>query len=158
MSVERIVSGGQTGVDRAALDVALEFGLRRGGWCPRGRRAEDGRIPRHYPLNETTSDRYAQRTAWNVRDSDGTLILTRGAPTGGTALTLRIARSLGRPVWVVDLARTRAVVPLARWLKEHHIRTLNVAGPRESSCPGVGVAAAKFLRRLTEYVATSVPG
>ena len=80
----RIVSGGQTGVDRAALDVALELSIPCGGWCPKGRKAEDGALPARYPLKETPSEEYAQRTTWNVRDSDGTLILTHGAPTGGT--------------------------------------------------------------------------
>ena len=88
--VEKIVSGGQTGVDRAALDVALELGIPCGGWCPRGRRAEDGALSARYPLMETPSDDYVQRTTWNIRDSDGTLILTRGEPTGGTAQTALI--------------------------------------------------------------------
>ena len=79
--VARIVSGGQTGVDRAALDVAMEFGLACGGWCPRGRRAEDGPITHRYPLAETAGWDYAERTGLNVRDSDGTLVLSRGAPT-----------------------------------------------------------------------------
>src|SRR5512134_3746342 len=104
MKIERVVSGGQTGVDRAALDAALALGLPCGGWCPRGRRAEDGAIPLHYPLRETPTARYPQRTEWNVRDSDGTLILTRGRPRGGTAYTISVARRLGRPLLVVDLA------------------------------------------------------
>src|SRR5438876_4889366 len=87
-----IVSGGQTGVDRAALDVALELGIPCGGWCPKGRRAEDGRIPLRYPLEETTLNIYPQRTEWNVRDSDGTLVLTTGRPEGGSALTNELAR------------------------------------------------------------------
>src|SRR5947199_5509021 len=87
-----IVSGGQTGVDRAALDVALELGLPCGGWCPRGRRAEDGPIPAHYPLCETRSPIYPVRARWNVRDSDATLILTRGRADRGTALTREPAR------------------------------------------------------------------
>src|SRR5919108_3104860 len=97
-----VVSGGQTGVDRAALDAAAEVGLRTGGWCPRGRRAEDGALAALYTLRETPSRGYAQRTEWNVRDSDATLVLCRGAPRGGTALTLRVAKRCGRPVLVVD--------------------------------------------------------
>src|SRR5947209_13063019 len=95
--VAKIVSGGQTGVDRAALDVALELGLPCGGWCPRGRRAEDGPLPARYPLTETSWEGYPQRTRWNVRDSDGTLILTRGQPDRGTALTIKLAQRLGKP-------------------------------------------------------------
>src|SRR6266571_9073801 len=84
MVVSKIVSGGQTGVDRAALDVALELGIPCGGWCPRGRRAEDGIIPERYPLIETPTTAYPQRTERNVRDSDGTLVLTVGRADGGT--------------------------------------------------------------------------
>ena len=101
--IERILSGGQTGVDRAALDVALELGLPCGGWCPKGRRAEDGPIPSHYPLTETPWDGYPQRTEWNVRDSDGTLILTEGEPDRGTALTRELAARHGKPCLVLDL-------------------------------------------------------
>ena len=90
--IRRIVSGGQTGVDRAALDVALSLGIPCAGWCPRGRRAEDGPIDARYPLNETPSTSYAKRTEWNVRDSDATLILARLPLGGGTALTERLAR------------------------------------------------------------------
>src|SRR5260221_10992589 len=99
----RIVSGGQTGVDRAALDVALEQGIACGGWCPRGRRAEDGPLDERYPLQETPWDGYPQRTEWNVRDSDATLILSRGTPDRGTALTEDIARRRKKPDLAVDL-------------------------------------------------------
>jgi len=88
-----IISGGQTGVDRGALDAAARLGIAHGGWCPRGRRAEDGEIPERYRLRETPSRRYAQRTAWNVRDSDATLVLIEGDLAGGTALTVRLART-----------------------------------------------------------------
>jgi hypothetical protein len=146
--LKRIVSGGQTGVDRAALDVAIELGIPVGGWCPRGRRAEDGRIPRRYRLRETPSDRYAQRTAWNVRDSDATLILTSGEASRGTAFTHRMTSALQRPVFVVDLAQTRAVSPVRRWLHRQHVRTLNVAGPRASTSPEIYNLAVRFLERL----------
>ena len=144
----KIVSGGQTGVDRAALDVALELGLPCGGWCPRGRRAEDGPIDPRYPLTETPWDSYPQRTEWNVRDSDGTLILTRGAPDGGTALTVELARRYGRPHRVIDLAAPPDAAEVQPWAREHQVRILNVAGPRESSCPGIHDEATAFLRRL----------
>jgi hypothetical protein len=146
--LERILSGGQTGVDRAALDVAIGLGIPVGGWCPRGRRAEDGRIPRRYRLRETPSDRYAQRTAWNVRDADATLILTSGPLTRGTAFTQRMTVSHNRPVCVVDLAQTRAVAPVRRWLQRNNVRTLNIAGPRASTSPGIYDVAARFLGRL----------
>ncbi len=146
--VRKIVSGGQTGVDRAALDAALELGLSCGGWCPKGRRAEDGPIPLHYPLTETPSDDYAQRTEWNVRDSDGTLVLTRGAPTEGTAYTIQVAARLKKPCLVVDLDGAPPEAAVRTWLKAHRVETLNVAGPRESKAPGIYTEAARFLRAL----------
>src|SRR5207247_8623955 len=101
----KLISGGQTGVDRAALDVALELGLPCGGWCPRGRRAEDGPIDARYPLQETRSAAYPVRTRWNVRDADGTLILMRGRPDRGTALTRELAEAMNKPLLVVDWER-----------------------------------------------------
>lgn len=145
---EKVVSGGQTGVDRAALDVALEFGIARGGWCPKGRKAEDGPLPPHYPLQETSSDVYAQRTEWNVRDSDGTLVLTRGRPTEGTALTVQIASRLGKPCLVLDLDEQPGLTAVVTWAKANQVKVLNVAGPRESRCPGISVQAAQFLRKI----------
>lgn len=143
-----IVSGGQTGVDRAALDTALQLGLHCGGWCPRGRRAEDGPIPERYPLRETPTASYPQRTEWNVRDSDGTLVLHRGRLRGGTALTLRLARRLGRPALAVDLSAAPRAEAVREWIRREGIATLNVAGPRESEQPGIHAQAAAFLRRL----------
>ena len=90
--LRKIISGGQSGVDRAALDAALAAGLELGGWCPKGRRAEDGPIADRYPLNETDCESYATRTRWNVRDSDATLILCDAEPAGGTALTIECCR------------------------------------------------------------------
>jgi hypothetical protein len=146
----KIVSGGQTGVDRAALDVAAELGLSSGGWCPRGRRAEDGTLAERYPLTETPSVEYAQRTAWNARDSDGTLVLVRGAPTGGTALTIELADKAGTPCLVVDLGGSVDVESIHSWIKERGIRVLNIAGPRESQSPGIYVQAVELLRRLLQ--------
>jgi Circularly permutated YpsA SLOG family len=146
--VRRVVSGGQTGVDRAALDVAAELGLAHGGWCPRGRRAEDGPIPAAYRLRETPSSRYPERTAWNVRDSDGTLVLGWGRLRGGSALTASLARRQGKPVLAVDLEGGAAVAQAQRWLSENAIQVLNVAGPRESDAPGIHDQAAAFLRGL----------
>jgi hypothetical protein len=146
--ITRIVSGGQTGVDRAALDVGLDVGLPCGGWCPRGRRAEDGSIPAHYPLTETPLPDYPQRTEWNVRDSDGTLVLTRGTPGGGTALTIDWAARLGRPCLVVDLDQPPDLDEVRGWVNDNRVSVLNVAGPRESDNPGINEQAAAFLRLL----------
>jgi hypothetical protein len=144
----RVISGGQTGVDRAALDVARELGVPCGGWCPRGRRAEDGPIPESYPLRETPSASYPERTAWNVRDSDGTLVVTRGRPRGGTALTVSLARRAGKPVIVANLEGGANAAEIRAFLLEHRIRVLNVAGPRESEAPGIHDQAAALLREL----------
>lgn len=136
-SVVRVVSGGQTGVDRAALDVALALGIACGGWVPRGRKAEDGRIADRYPLREAPGPSYALRTRLNVRDSDATLVLCRGVPTGGTALTLAFAQQLGRPARIVDLDAAEPPAETRRWLADARVRTLNVAGPRESTSSGI---------------------
>lgn len=148
MPVRKIVSGGQTGVDRAALDAAGELGIPCGGWCPRGRRAEDGVVPAGYPMREAPSAAYPERTALNVRDSEGTLVLTRGTPRGGTALTVSLARRAARPVLVVDLDAGADVVRVRAWLVENDIHVLNVAGPRESEAPGIHDRAVAFLREL----------
>ncbi len=148
--IEKLVSGGQTGVDRAGLDVALAIGIDCGGWCPKHRRAEDGRISSRYPLIEADSPNYAARTAMNVRDSDGTLILAPGELTGGTALTRDIAQRYGRPLWVVDLDQDRDFEAVERWLTNNRIRTLNVAGPRESQQPGIHDRAVEYLQSLLQ--------
>lgn len=148
----RVISGGQTGVDRAALDVARELGVPCGGWCPRGRRAEDGPIPESYPLRETPSASYPERTAWNVSDSDGTLVVTRGRPRGGTALTVSLARRAGKPVIVANLEGGANAAEIRAFLLEHRIRVLNVAGPRESEAPGIHDQAAALLRELLANV------
>lgn len=145
--LEQIVAGGQTGVDRAALDMALELGIPCGGWCPKGRRAEDGSIPESYPLKESPTANYAERTALNVKDSEGTLILSWGSLRGGTALTKTFAERYRRPYLVVDL-RNATTQQVHDWLEANSIRVLNVAGPRESSQPGIARQAAAFLRTL----------
>ena len=140
----KIVSGGQTGVDRAALDVALELGIECGGWCPAGRWAEDGPIDARYSLRETPSTDPAERTEWNVRDSDGTLLLTGGA-SPGTELTREAARRLGRPVFSWPADAIEDVGLFRRWLQVYSIDTLNVAGPRESESPGIYLQARRIL-------------
>ncbi len=145
---KRIVSGGQTGVDRAALDVAMELGITHGGWCPRGRLAEDGRIPAKYQLVETGSPQYSVRTERNVLDSDATLILYRGRPSGGTELTARLADRHGKPRRNVDLDKPPDPDQVRRWLQEHKPGILNVAGPRECQNPGIAAQAAEYLRMV----------
>jgi Circularly permutated YpsA SLOG family len=145
---EKIISGGQTGVDRAALDVALELGLPCGGWCPKGRRAEDGVIPASYPLEEASSPDYRVRTGLNVQDSDGTLILTWGQLAGGTLLTLKLARRLHKPYFVVDLVHGEGATSVQDWGRAKKIRILNVAGPREGEAPGIHARASSFLREV----------
>lgn len=146
--VDKIISGGQTGVDRAALDAALEFGIARGGWCPRGRKAEDGTIPAIYPLKETESDDYPERTRQNVQDADGVLVLLRSAAAGGTALTIDTARRLGKPCMVVRLTDPRDCHAVRAWLRHERIHTLDIAGPRESLEPDVYAQALDYLREL----------
>jgi len=141
----RIISGGQTGVDRGALDAAIEAGIPHGGWCPLGRLAENGRIPDCYRLTETDSPEYPVRTERNVIESDATLILCRGAPSGGTELTQRLAVRHGRRCLVVDLERDPSPEMVRRWLAEQAVEVLNVAGPRESQSRGIEAAARQFL-------------
>jgi hypothetical protein len=137
----KIISGGQTGADRAALDFAIENRLDHGGWCPRGRRAEDGAIPAIYRLRETDQSEYAFRTTLNVADSDATVIFSmRPKFGGGTALTARVAREHGRPLLHLDasLSVADSATALRRFLAKHRVRVLNVAGPRASLEPRVG--------------------
>jgi len=143
--VVKIVSGGQTGVDRAALAVAVFLGIPHGGWCPLGRRAEDGTIPTCYDMQETDSPNYAVRTLQNVLDSDGTLVLTRGNISGGTGLTITLARRHHRHLRVVDLTDEHDYPDLQNWLIANQIRVLNVAGPRESTEPDITAEAEQFL-------------
>src|SRR6478672_5575207 len=136
-----IISGGQTGADRAALDFAIANGISHGGWCPRQRRAEDGVIPAQYLLSETPSTHYSQRTEWNVRDSDGTVVFSiKACVAGGTRLTSELAKRLGKPV--LHLSRNEADAAagekLRAFVDERRIRTLNVAGPRASQEPEIG--------------------
>lgn len=152
-ALAKLISGGQTGVDRAALDVALELGLPCGGWCPRGRRAEDGPLPAKYPLQEMASSEYPPRTAQNVRDSDGTLILTHGRPDRGTLLTRTLAEHYGKPCLVVDLMKDGGDAATVRaWIAANGIQVLNVAGPRESKSLGIHAAARAFLRAVLAVV------
>jgi len=144
-----VVAGGQTGADRAALDWAIEQGIPHGGWCPRGRKTEDGVLPERYQLKETPSAAYLQRTEWNVRDSDATLIFTLDDRLdGGSKRTAAFADSLGRP-W---LQVRPGVHPkyVARFMARHGVKVLNVAGKRESSAPGIGELVRQVLSQAIQ--------
>ena len=140
----RIVSGGQTGVDRAGLELAIAHNIPHGGWCPRGRRSEDGTIPSRYELEELDSPDYPARTEQNVIDSDATLILFEVAIKGGTRLTRRYARRWDKPVLSLNIEAADPV-ELRDWIDLVRPNTLNIAGPRESSFPGIGDRAFAFL-------------
>ncbi|HEY4235010.1 MAG TPA: putative molybdenum carrier protein [Lacipirellulaceae bacterium] len=132
-----IVSGGQTGADRVALDFAIEHGIAHGGWCPRGRLAEDGPIDGRYQLQETPSRRYAERTEWNVRDSDATVVFTiSSVASGGTALTIELAKRLDKPLLLLSRDTGATAIEHARGLLEfltvNRARIVNIAGPRAS--------------------------
>lgn len=135
-------------MDRAALDAALELGLPTGGWCPKGRRAEDGPIALSYPLKETDSRNYAVRTEKNILEADGTLILTWGIIKGGTALTRRLAKAHQKPFLIIDLSAGKNVPPVRDWGQDYQIKTLNVAGPRESEAPGIYNEVFGFLKNI----------
>ena len=150
--LKKIISGGQTGVDRAALDVAMRLGIAHGGWVPKGRLAEDGTVPAHYQLQENASDEYEARTEKNVLDSDGTLIISRGSPTGGTDYTRKMALKHGKQLLHIDLSLGQrpsdAGSLVASWIEMNRIETLNVAGPRESEAPGIYGQALALLRAV----------
>ena len=151
--LKKIISGGQSGVDRAALDVALELGIPCGGWCPKGRKAEDGAIPALYPLQELPSGSYRQRTKWNVRESDGTLIIFQGQLTGGSAFTADLARKQAKPCYAVNLSAPTEPREVTEWIRQNNIGVLNIAGPREGRAPGIHAAAATaYLRTLFQIV------
>ena len=134
----KIISGGQTGVDRAALDVALKHGIDCGGWCPAGRLDEFGRIPDHYPLQELEVGGFNERTLQNVKDSDGTVIIYPGKLAGGTEQTACFCQELQRPNELIDASRASAgdaAKLISDFVRKHKIEILNFAGPRQSEWP-----------------------
>ena len=133
--VKKIISGGQTGVDQAALDVAIKLGISHGGWIPKGRLTENGMLDDKYHLKEMETANYNKRTEQNVIDSDGTLIISHGKLTGGSEYTRDMVLHHGRPWLHMDLNKTesfQAVKQIKSWLAENKIEVLNVAGPRAS--------------------------
>ncbi|MBW2044107.1 MAG: putative molybdenum carrier protein [Deltaproteobacteria bacterium] len=146
--LKKIISGGQTGADRAALDVAIELGIPHGGWVPKGRKTENGRLPETYRMREISSISYSWRTEMNVVDSDGTLIISHGKLTGGSALTRTLAGKHRKPCLHIDLDSMdapKAAEIVRLWIETRGIETLNVAGPRASKDPEIYEAAKSFL-------------
>ncbi|MBU1343567.1 MAG: putative molybdenum carrier protein [Proteobacteria bacterium] len=138
--LKKIISGGQTGADRAALDVAIKFNIEHGGWIPKDRRTEEGPLPMKYKLNEMETQDYRERTKQNIIDSQGTVIISRGNLTGGSKLTLSFAKVIGRPNCYIDLLNTEefeAAIILKSFIMENQIQILNVAGPRLSGHPWI---------------------
>lgn len=149
MPPAKIVSGGQTGADRAALDWAIFHDIPHGGWCPKGRKSEDGILSAQYQLTETPSASYPQRTQWNVRDSDATVIFTI-APrlSGGSKLTADAAQKLGKSFLHLSPASYGSAEKLLSFIRENNVRVLNVAGTRGSKEPEV----AAFVKKVLEEV------
>lgn len=147
----KIISGGQTGADRAALDAAISLDIPHGGWVPKGRKAEDGKVPYQYNLQEMMSPKYRDRTQKNILESQGTLIFSFGPLTGGSALTEALAIRYNRPCLHVNLEHTapdKAVAIIEDWLMKKTISTLNVAGPRASGEPGIYKAVKHILCKV----------
>lgn len=155
--LRKIVSGGQTGADRAALDAAISFGFPYGGWLPKGRRTEDGPLSKTYKLQELPSLDYRKRTRQNVIDSDGTLIVSHGKLNGGSLLTRLEAEKRGCPCLHLDMevSTDEALAILIVWLVENAIEILNVAGPRASGDPGIYQEVYRLISELLTGVASS---
>ena len=158
MPLKKIVSGGQAGVDRGALDAALDAGFPCGGWAPAGRIAEDGPIPARYPLVELPGSGYEERTLRNVLDSDGTAIFYRGELEGGTRLTAEYCQAHGKPCELLNADRLdpgQAAQEILAFVAGHGIKVLNVAGPRASKWPGAGDYSRAAIGRLLEVLAAA---
>ncbi|PYI72519.1 MAG: hypothetical protein DMF08_05950 [Verrucomicrobia bacterium] len=138
MKAVKIISGGQTGVDRAALDVALRHGINCGGWCPAGRLDEFGKIPDHYPVRELQGGGFSERTLQNVKHSDGIVVIYQVELRGGTEQTIRFCVALERPYQLIDASKFSAedaAKLIADFVRKNKIGILNVAGPRQSEWP-----------------------
>lgn len=151
MIIKKIISGGQTGADRAALDVAIKFNIEHGGWIPAGRRAEDGALPEKYNLTEMDTESYPKRTEQNIRNSDGTLIVSRGKLKGGSLLTWEFAQKFNKPCFHIDLLNFdefEAAIAMHGFVSDHQVEILNVAGPRASHDPGIYKSVKDILETL----------
>lgn len=146
MKLKQIISGGQTGTDQAALQAAIDSGLSHGGWCPPGRICENGKIPDQFNLKETPTERdhsasdipRSQRTIWNVRDSDASLIFMGPEHKDkGTELAIQTSVDLGKPYLIIDPADAEALIVIKKWLNEMEIEILSIGGPSENSNPGI---------------------
>ena len=133
----KIISGGQTGVDRAALDFALKNNMHCGGWCPKGRIAEDGIISEKYPLQETLTSEYSERTEKNITDSDATLIIHTHKIDNGTILSMKLCSKYNKPLFEINLVEGVNITELINWIQNNNFTVLNIAGPRESNSPGI---------------------
>ena len=153
MKISKIISGGQTGVDRAALDVAIELDIEHGGFVPKGRLSEDGSIPLKYNIIELESEDYSVRTLKNVQYSDGTLILHKGEITGGTALTDEFCKIKKKPLLIINILDVfkKIRVNFTRWLATNTISILNIAGPRESEGQIYKSAKVILIKLLTDH-------
>ena len=148
MTVTKIISGGQTGVDRAGLDAAIALNIEYGGYVPKGRKAEDGQVPQKYQMEEMKKGGYPTRTKKNIEESDGTVIFCQGRPSTGTKLTVDYAVKIKKPFLLLDVddvSKQTAVEILRNWITKESIEVMNVAGPRQSSAPMVALIAKKFL-------------
>ena len=149
--ITRILSGGQTGADRAALDFAIKHHIPHGGWVPKGRKTEDGTLDQKYQLQKMPTDEYSKRTEKNIVDSDATLILSHASLTGGSALTQSLADKHGKPCIHIDLSKVdirKAVLIINIWIHRYQIKVLNVAGPRGSKDPKIYQATIDLLEAV----------
>ncbi len=144
----KIISGGQAGVDRAALDFSIQHQINCGGWCPKNRWAEDGKIDLKYPLTENQEMEPIYRTIKNIEISDGTLLLHKGSMDSGSIQTLKHARNTKSPILCIDISKRCSPDKIRNWMQKNEIRTLNIAGPRESNCPGIYKLTLDFLARI----------
>lgn len=146
----KIISGGQSGVDHAVLDFALKHEIPCGGWCPKGRIAEDGKISNKYPLQETTTSEYSERTEMNILNSDATLVIHSLEIDDGTKLTIELCSKYNKPLFELILQEeTRKPGPI-NWIKENNVQVINIAGPRESNAPGIYKKTLAFLNQYNQ--------